>query len=90
MDRLTLVEKEMEFMTRFAAPSVLTGYFVAAIPNANREKIEAAFTSPGPILVHNMEELFADKVYEGYTRMRQIREQENEIVVILDKEEPHE
>ena len=89
MDRLKLVEKGIEFTARFAAPSVLTGYFVAEIPNASREEIEAAFTEPGPILVHNTEELYADKLYEGYKRIRKIREQQNAIVVILDKEEPH-
>lgn len=90
MDRLKLVEKGIEFMARFAAPSVLTGYFVAAIPDAKLEVIETAFTEPGTILVHNMEELYADKEYEGYRRIRQIREQQSELVVILDKEAPHE
>lgn len=88
MDRITLTEKKQEFMCRFAAPSVLTGYFVAAVRNSDRATIEEAFTEPGPILVHNMEELYADKTYEGYRRINEIREAENEITVILDKEEP--
>ena len=88
MDRITLTEKEQEFMCRFAAPSVLTGYFVAAVRNSDRATIEEAFTEPGPILVHNMEELYADKTYKGYRRINEIRESENEITVILDKEEP--
>ena len=88
MDRITLTEKKQEFMCRFAAPSVLTGYFVAAVRNSDRATIEEAFTEPGPILVHNMEELYADKTYKGYRRINEIRESENEITVILDKEEP--
>lgn len=88
MDRITLTEKKQEFMCRFAAPSVLTGYFVAAVRNSDRATIEEAFTEPGPILVHNMEELYADKTYKGYRRINEIREAENEITVILDKEEP--
>lgn len=88
MDRITLTEKNQEFMCRFAAMSVLTGYFVAAVTDSDRETIEKAFTEPGPILVHNMEELYADKTYEGYRRINEIREAENEITVILDKEGP--
>lgn len=89
MDRVKLIDKEKEFMTRFAAPSILTGCFVAAIPDADMEEIEQAFTEPGDILVHNMEELYPDKIYNGYRRIRKIREQENEIIVILDKEANH-
>ena len=85
MDRITLIDKEQEFMTRFAAPSVLTGYFVAAVVDSDRQTIEAAFTNPGRILVHNMENLYDDAVYEDYTGINEIRESPNEITVILDK-----
>ena len=85
MDRITLIDKEQEFMTRFAAPSVLTGYFVAAVVDSDRQTIEAAFTNPGRILVHNMENLYDDAVYEGYTEINEIRESPDEITVILDK-----
>lgn len=88
MDRVRLPKKNQEFMCRFAAVSVLTGYFVAAVTDSDRETIEKEFTEPGPIMVHNMEELYADKTYEGYRRINEIRESENEITVILDKEEP--
>ena len=88
MDRITLKEKKQEFMCRFAAVSILTGYFVAAVTDSDRETIEKAFTEPGQILVHNMGELYADKTYEGYRRINEIRETESEITVILDKEEP--
>ena len=85
MDRVTLTQKGISFDTRFAAPSVLTGYFVAAVQGSDRGTIESAFTDPGDILVHNLEDLFADKTYTGYTRIREIREQESEITVILDR-----
>ena len=85
MDRITLIDKEQEFMTRFAAPSVLTGYFVAAVVDSDRQTIEAAFTNPGRILVHNMENLYDDAVYEDYTGINEIRESPDEITVILDK-----
>lgn len=88
MDRITLTEKKQEFMCRYAAPSVLTGYFVAAVTDSDRETIVEAFTEPGPILVHNTDDLYADKTYEGYRRINEIREAESEITVILDKEEP--
>lgn len=87
MDKVTLTEKGMEFMTRYAAVSVLTGYFVAAVTDADKQTIMDAFTEPGQILVHNMEELYADKTYEGYRRINEIRESEKEITVILDKGE---
>ena len=87
MDKVTLTEKGMEFMTRYAAVSVLTGYFVAAVTDADKQTIMDAFTEPGSILVHNMEELYADKTYEGYRRINEIRESEKEITVILDKGE---
>ena len=88
MNRITLTEKEKEFLSSFAAPSVLTGYFCAEILNAEREELEEAFTEPGPILVHNLEDLYADKVYEGYRRISEIRENGENFVIILDREAP--
>lgn len=85
MDKITLLDKDVEFMTRFAAPSILTGYFVAAVLDSDRATIEAAFTNPGRILVHNVDCLYRDEVYEGYTGINEIRESPNEITVILDK-----
>ena len=88
MNRITLTEKDKEFYSSFSAPSVLTGYFCTEILNAEREELEEAFTEPGPILVHNMEDLYADKVYEGYRRINEIRENGENLVIILDKEAP--
>lgn len=87
MDRVTLVEKGMSFETRFAAPSVLTGYFVAAVLDSDRETIEEAFTNPGNILVEDSNDLVPPKVYEDYKTIVEIREQEDEIIVIVGKEE---
>ena len=88
MNRITLTEKGKEFLSGFAAPSVLTGFFCAEILGAAREEIEEAFTEPGPILVHNLEDLYADKVYEGYRRINEIRENGENFVIILDREAP--
>lgn len=85
MDRVTLIDKGLTFETRFAAPSVLTGCFVAAVLDSDRATVESAFTSPGTIFVHNEDNLFADKTYTGYTRIQQLTEAGSEIMVILDK-----
>lgn len=84
MDRITLIDKSIEFMTRFAAPSVLTGYFVAAVVDSDVDTIKDAFSNPGRILVHNMDDLYADQTYDQYKRINEIRESEREIIVILE------
>ena len=86
MDKITLTDKGVEFMARFAAPSVFTGNFVASVVDSDVEAITAAFTSPGPILVHNMQSLYADKTYTGYTGIEEIRQGTDDIIVILHKE----
>lgn len=85
MDKITLTDKKLDFMSKYAAPSVLTGFFVACIINSDTDTIRNAFTSPGPILVHNVQKLYADNVYEGYTEINEIRENDDSIIVILDK-----
>ena len=85
MDRITFLDKGTDLMTRFAAPSVLTGYFVAAVPGATVEQMTEVFTDPGPMLVHNIENLYEDKTYTGYNHINEIREGSGEITVILDK-----
>lgn len=90
MDRVTLVEKEIIFNARFAAPSILTGYFVAAIAGASKGKIEKAFTNPGDILVEDTKGLVAPVTYTGYRSIVEIREGANDITVILSKEENEE
>ena len=86
MDKITLLDKNMNFLSKYAAPSVSTGYFVAAIVDSDRTTIEDAFTNPGRILVHNVEKLCPDEVYTGYTHINEIRESQNDITVLLDKE----
>ena len=85
MDRVTLVDKGIVFNTRFAAPSILTGYFVAAVVDSDRATVEQAFTNPGAILVESVEGLYKPETYTDYTRINEIREQPNQIVVLLDK-----
>lgn len=85
MDRVTLLDKNRVFMTKYAAPSVLTGFFVAAVTGTDRQTAEAAFTDPGRILVENTESLFAPKIYDGYTKINEIREQEDGVIIILER-----
>ena len=66
MDKLTLIDKGKEFMCNFAAPSVLTGRFVADIIDSDEETVRESFENPGDMLVHNMEGLYSDKTYSGY------------------------
>ena len=87
MDRVTLTEKDITFITKFAAASILTGYFVANVLNATREEIEEAFTEPGDILVENMQNLYEQKTYSGYHFINEIREGQDSITVILSKEQ---
>ena len=85
MDRVTLIDKHLVFRTKFAAPSVLTGYFVAAVVDEDRETVESAFTNPGDILVENEDDLYAPQVYTGYKTINEIRESDDFITVILEK-----
>lgn len=89
MDKVTLTEKGLVFMTRFAAPSILTGRFVAAVVGSNMESIVEAFTAPGEILVQNTEQLYDDKTYTGYRRIVEIGDGQgqDEIIIKLDKGE---
>ena len=90
MDRLTLVDKDLSFVTRYAAPSVLTGRFVACVVNSDRETLTEAFTDAGEIQVHNMDNLYADKSYIGFNYLAEIREDGDDLIIILSKEETHE
>lgn len=85
MDRLTLIEKNMNFMCDYAAPSILTGRFVAAIVDSDIETIRTAFEPPGTILVHNTNDLYADQIYTGYQKIHELREGNDRITVILEQ-----
>ena len=84
MDRITT--KGREFMSRFAAPSVSSGRFVAAVVDSDIDTVRDAFEDPCPMLVHNTDDLYADKVYTGFQGIHRISEADGEITVIIDKE----
>lgn len=80
-----MIDKSLQFLAAYAAPSVLTGRFVASIPGADAETVRAAFSCPGEMLVESVEGLYAPKTYTGYD-LSELREQPERIVVILSKE----
>lgn len=86
MDRITLPDKGMEFIAEFAAPSVLTGRFVASIINSDAETVREAFTAPGIIRVESVEGLYAPAEYAGYDHLDELTEGVN-ILVKLSKGE---
>ena len=85
MDKITFLKTGAELMTKFAAPSVLTGYFVASVPDATVEQMRDLFTDPGPMRVHNMQNLYEDKIYTEYDQINEIRAGNDEIIIILQK-----
>ena len=78
-------EKGLQFLADFAAPSVLTGRFVAAVIRADADAVRAAFTAPGDMLVESVEGLYAPKVYTGYD-LDEMQTREDRIIVKLSKE----
>lgn len=85
MDRITLPDKGVQFLADFAAPSVLTGRFVASIISGEVSAVRAAFTAPGDMLVENVEGLYAPKTYTGYD-LDEMQTREDRIIVKLSKE----
>lgn len=85
MDRITLPDKGLQFLADFAAPSVLTGRFVASIVHAEAETVRSAFTAPGEMLVENVEGLYAPKTYTGYD-LDELQERDDRTIVKLSKE----
>lgn len=85
MDKITLTEKGEVFISKYAAVSVLTGRFVACIIDSDIDTIRKAFTNPGTILVHNVQNLYADTVYNGFNNINEIREETGQTIIILDK-----
>ena len=86
MDKIILPEKGMELETRFAAPSVLTGRFVCAVVNSDIDTVRNALDHPGRIIVHNTNELYDDKIYEGYGAIHSTEESGDEIIAKIDRE----
>lgn len=86
MDMVTLIDKDKKYLCRYAAPSILTGRFVACVIGSTEESIREDFTNPGDIFVHNVENLYADKTYTGYTELDELRISDDDIKVILSKQ----
>lgn len=89
MDRVTLTDKGLVFMARYAAPSIMTGNFAACIVGADIESVREAFTHPGTIHVHNMDGLYPDASYTGFSGIKRVRVSECDIVVTVCKGEDH-
>jgi hypothetical protein len=84
MDKITLIEKEAVFMSRYAAPSVSSGRFVAAIVDSDADEVREAFTDHGPILVQNTDGLYEDKLYTDFGGIHDLREEQGQITVVLN------
>lgn len=84
MDKITLIEKEAVFMSRYAAPSVSSGRFVAAIVDSDVDDVRETFTDHGPILVQNTDGLYEDKLYTDFGGIHDLREEQGQITVVLN------
>lgn len=84
MDKITLIDKESVFMSRYAAPSVSSGRFVAAIVDSDADEVREAFTDHGPILVQNTDGLYEDKLYTDFGCIHDLREEQGQITVVLN------
>ena len=73
MDLLSIPKKKKEFSCKFAAPSILTGRFVAHILEAEEKDIRETLTDPGTLIVYNAHVI--TKTYEGYTKIDSLDEQ---------------
>lgn len=87
MDKITLTDKGAVFMSRYAAPSVSSGRFVAAIIDSDADTVREAFTDHGPILVQNTDGLYEDKLYTGFGGIHELREEQGQITVILRRDD---
>ena len=83
MDTIFLPEKQAVFSSKYAAPSITTGRFVACITGSDMDTVRAAFTQPGKIIVHNEDNLWADKEYNEYTTIHRINNDGLNIVIVL-------
>lgn len=88
MDRVTIGRTGKQVDCRYAAPSVLTGRFVACVGHDqgySAEQLRTMFTNPGDLTVQSLEQMYADKTYSGYTTADEIREGAEEDVIVLGK-----
>ena len=84
MDHLMIPDKQKSFDCKFAAPSVLTGRFVAYIYCMDADEIRDALTNPGILIVEN--EHVGTREYPGYTTLDSMEEQPDGYIVKLSKE----
>jgi len=88
MDRITFRRNDAVFSATFAAPSVLTGNFVACVTGETEEAVRAAFTEPGTIHVEDLDGLIPAADYDGYRSVKSIDEDPDGLLVIVTKEAP--
>ena len=85
MEKVILAEKGIEFIARYAAPSLQTGNFVAGIVGSDVETVSEAFSYPGEIRVHDQQGLHRDKTYTGYGDVETVEQIGDEILVKVRK-----
>lgn len=76
-------------MSRYAAPSLSTGNFVACVVGSDIETVRSAFEDPGVMRVHNMAGLYPDQIYSGFSGIRSIRDTGGDIAVTIYREGHH-
>lgn len=76
-------------MSRYAAPSLSTGNFVACVVGSDLEAVQSAFENPGAMRVHNVDGLYPDQIYSGFSGIRSIRVTGDGITVTIYKEGNH-
>lgn len=85
MDKIIIKRTGEEFITQFAAPSILTGRFVALVVGSNVGTVERVFSDPGEMTVHNLDDQYADKTYTGYKGIHSMEERSDGILIKLNK-----
>jgi hypothetical protein len=84
MDQLKIPEKNKEYTCRFAAPSILTGRFVAHILCKDGQELREVLTEPGKLYVYNVH--VGTKEYVGYRFIHSMEEQTDGFIVKLTKD----
>ena len=84
MDLLKIPKKQKQFDCKFAAPSILTGRFVAYVYCTDEHEITNALDDPGLLIVEN--EHVGVKEYAGYTALDSIDEQPDGFIVKMSKD----
>ena len=85
MDMIILLDKGKQFESLYAAPSLLTGRFGACIVNSDMQTVIDAFSNPGRMLVHNIDDLYPDQEYDQYKSIYMLEDTERGIKIILTK-----